>query len=148
MRRDQDETVSFFHVRDETKTKLDSKFQARPKRDQESRCVFLRDQDKNNLLMKKMIKYWRQHIQIRTRPRRDWIQLKQTRQGRDETVWNFFIRDETTLKILYKTGTSVPLVSRPKLSSFTGLSPMISASSDSKNFWCSNRAIKEDDTGS
>ena len=32
---------------------------------------------------------------IRTRPRQDWVKLKQTRRDRDKTVWKFFIRDET-----------------------------------------------------
>ena len=41
LRRDRDETVSFFYVRDETETSLDSEFQARPRRDRESCCLFL-----------------------------------------------------------------------------------------------------------
>ena len=57
-RRDRDKTVSFFYVRDETETSLDSEFQARPRRDQESQCLFLRDRDENHLLMKKMIEFW------------------------------------------------------------------------------------------
>ena len=32
-----------FYVRDETETRLNSKFRARPRRDRESRCLFFRD---------------------------------------------------------------------------------------------------------
>ena len=40
-RRDRDETVWFFYVRDETETRLNSKSWARPRWDRESRCLFL-----------------------------------------------------------------------------------------------------------
>ena len=75
-----------------------------------------------------MIKFWLYHIwkpqiQIRMRPRWEWVKLKQTRQ---DCLKLFYLRrdktetrqdwDETTSKILYKTGTrprvSVLLVSR------------------------------------
>ena len=52
-RRDPDETVSFFYVREETS--LDAECQARPRRDRESRYLFLRDRDENLLLMKQSI---------------------------------------------------------------------------------------------
>ena len=40
-----------------SETKLNSKFRARPRRDRESWCLFLRDRDKNQLLMKKYTVY-------------------------------------------------------------------------------------------
>ena len=54
-RQDWDKTVSIFHLQDETEMRLLSE---RLRQDQKSHCLLLQDQDRNHLLMKKMIEYW------------------------------------------------------------------------------------------
>ena len=57
MRQERYDTVYFFYVRDESNTRLNSKFRARPRQDRESRCLFLQDRDEKQLLMKKYAVY-------------------------------------------------------------------------------------------
>ena len=122
MRQSQDKTVSLFYLRDETKTRLDSKFELRPRQDWESLCLFLRDRDENHLLMKKMIEHWLNFLFKPTHPDQDEtrlskIQANKTRPRQDclkhfqprQDYFQNFVRDWD------KTET------RPKLSSFNVL---------------------------
>ena len=45
--------LSDFYVRDETETRFNSKFWARPRGDRESQYLFLRDRDENKFLITK-----------------------------------------------------------------------------------------------
>ena len=90
------------------------------RRDRESWGLFLQDLDKNHLLMNKMIEFWlyyflKLHIQIRTRPRRDWLKLKQTRRDRFETVWNFSSETRQPPKFCTRPRVSVLFVLGPRL---------------------------------
>ena len=92
-------------------TSLDSEFHARPRRDRESRCLFLRDWYENHLLINKMNEFWLYHFLKLDIQINNWSKW-------DETVWKFFIQDETETRHVPKFCTRprvlVPLVSRPR----------------------------------
>ena len=85
-------------------------------RDQEIRLMKIHYETETE--KKWMMIFWTRQDRDETKKK-----IKPTRQDKDETVPNFFIRDETSSKIQYETETRprvlVPLVSRPRLPSFT-----------------------------
>ena len=92
--------------------------------DRESLCVFLRDRDKNKLLVKKKTVNLARFCLKSTNPDQDKTEMRlskieatKTRRGQDSP--KIFIRDETSSKILFDF--SFETVTRPSLSSFTVL---------------------------